>query len=66
MLSIATAKPGVLVSAPAISPTRLSVLMSKAYFSPTAVSAAEPMSSNVIIISDLPLFLNESKKPGPA
>lgn len=41
VLSIATARPGVLVNAPAINPTTLGVSMSKAYFSPTAVRQAE-------------------------
>ena len=41
VLSMATAKPGVLVSAPAIRPTTLGVSISNAYFSPTAVRQAE-------------------------
>ena len=63
---MATASPGVLVRAPAISPTTLGVSMSKAYFSPTAVRAAEQMMSRVMMISVLPLLRKESKNPGPA
>ena len=66
VLSMATARPGVLVSAPATRPTMLGVSMPQAYFRPTAVSAAEPTMSNVSRISVLPLLRNESKKPGPA
>ena len=66
VLSIATASPGVLVSAPAIKPTTLGVSMSKAYFSPTAVRLADRMMSTVRIISVFPLLLKESKNPGPA
>ena len=66
VLSMATARPGVLVSAPAIRPTALGVSMSKAYFSPTAVKAAELIISRVMMISVLPLLRKESKNPGPA
>ena len=66
VLSIATARPGVLVNAPAINPTTLDVSMSKAYFSPTAVRQAEQIISIVIRISVFPLLLKESKNPGPA
>ena len=66
VLSMATANPGVLVSAPAISPTRLGVSMSKKYFSPTPVRQAEATISKVIRISVFPLLRNELKKPGPA
>ena len=40
VLSMATASPGVLVSAPAIKPTTLGVSMSKRYLSPIAVREA--------------------------
>ena len=66
VLSIATARPGVLVNAPAINPTTLGVSMSKAYFSPTAVRQAEQIISIVIRISVFPLLLKESKNPGTA
>ena len=63
---MATAKPGVLVSAPATSPTTLGVSMPNAYFNPTAVRQAELMISMVIMISVFPLLRKESKNPGPA
>ena len=66
VLSMATASPGVLVRAPAISPTTLGVSMSKAYFSPIAVKEAEQIISRVMIMSVFPLLRKESKKPGPA
>jgi len=66
VLSMATASPGVLVSAPAIKPTTLGVSMSKRYLSPIAVREAEQIISMVIMIRVLPLLRNESKKPGPA
>ena len=66
VLSIATASPGVLVSAPAISPTTLGVSISNAYFNPIAVSEAEQIISIVIRINVFPLLRKESKNPGPA
>ena len=66
VLSMATASPGVLVSAPAMSPTTLGVSMSKAYFSPVAVRAAEQIMSRVMMMRVFPLLRKESKKPGPA
>ncbi len=66
VLSMATASPGVLVSAPAIKPTTLGVSMSNRYLSPTAVREAEQIISMVIMIRVFPLLRNESKKPGPA
>ena len=66
VLSMATASPGVLVSAPAIKPTTLGVSMPKRYLSPIAVREAEQIISMVIMIRVLPLLRNESKKPGPA
>ena len=66
VLSMATARPGVLVSAPAMSPTTLAVSMLHRYFSATAVSDADPMSSMVMMMSVFPLLRNESKNPGPA
>ena len=66
VLSIATAKPGVLVNAPAIRPTTLGVSMSNAYFSPTAVRQAEQMISIVMRINVFPLLRKESKNPGHA
>ena len=66
VLSMATAKPGVLVKAPAIRPTILGVSMSKRYFIPTPVRQAEATISSVIRIKVFPLLRNEWKKPGPA
>ena len=66
VLSIATASPGVLVSAPAISPTRLGVSIPIAYFNIRPVRLAEPTISKVSIISVFPFDRNESKNPGPA
>ena len=66
VLSIATAKPGVLVNAPAIRPTILGVSISKAYFNPIAVNEADAIIKSVISIKVFPLLLNESKNPGPA
>ena len=66
VLSIATAKPGVLVNAPAISPTKLGVSMPKMYFKAMPVKLAEPTISSARIINVFPFDLKESKKPGPA
>ena len=66
VLSIATASPGVLVSAPAISPTTLGVSISNKYFKPTAVREAEQIIRIVIRINVFPLLRKESKNPGPA
>ena len=66
VLSIATARPGVLVRAPASSPTMLGVSRWNRYFIATAVSDAEPMIMAVRMISTFPLLLKELKKPGPA
>ena len=66
VLSIATAKPGVLVKAPAISPTTLGVSIPKAYFKPIAVRQAEAIINIVIKIRVLPFVRKESKNPGPA
>jgi len=64
--SIATAKPGVLVNAPAIRPTILGVSISKIYLNKIPVKHAEPTINNVRIMSVLPLERKESKNPGPA
>ena len=63
---MATANPGVLVKAPAISPTRLGVSMPKAYFSPRPVRQADATIRIVIRINVFPLLRKESKNPGPA
>ena len=54
VVSIATAKPGVLVSAPAISPTMLGVSIPKAYLNIKPVKLAEPTINKVRIISVFP------------
>ncbi len=66
VVSIATAKPGVLVSAPAISPTMLGVSIPKAYLNIKPVKQAEPTINKVRIISVFPFDRKESKNPGPA
>ena len=64
--SIAAAKPGVLVNAPAINPTTLGVSMSNKYLEAIPVSAAVATINNVIIASTFPFALKEVKNPGPA
>ena len=66
VLSMATASPGVLVSAPEIRPTMLGVSIPNANFKPTAATQAEAIMSKAMMISDFPLLQKESKKPGPA
>ena len=66
VLSIATARPGVLVSAPAISPTRLGVSIPTTYLSIKPVRLAEPTIRSVSMISVFPFERKESKNPGPA
>jgi len=66
VLSIATARPGVLVSAPAISPTRLGVSIPTTYLSIKPVRLADPTIRIVSMINVFPFERKESKNPGPA
>ena len=66
VLSIATASPGVLDNAPAISPTILGVSTSKRYLHATPVRQADKTNTNVTSSRLFPLLRNEWKKPGPA
>ena len=66
VLSIATARPGVLVSAPAISPTRLGVSIPTTYLSIKPVRLADPTIRSVSMINVFPFERKESKNPGPA
>ena len=54
VLSIATARPGVLVSAPAISPTRLGVSIPTTYLSIKPVRLADPTIRSVSMINVFP------------
>ena len=63
---MATARPGVLVRAPAIRPTMLGVSMPKAYLKMIPVMLAEPTMRSARMMSVFPFERKESKKPGPA
>ena len=59
VVSMATASPGVLVSAPEISPTTLGVSISRIYLAITAINDADPTNIEVSMIKVLPLDRND-------
>lgn len=66
VLSIAAASPDVLVNAPVNSPTAILKSISQIQAMRIVTSAPEVITRTDKPISTLPVFLKDSKKPGPA